>query len=690
MSVISISENEILAKKNPFLGTYNTPYQTIPFNEISVSDYKPAFEYGIKKQNTEIEKIIANKAAPTFENTIIALENSGEIISKTSSVFYNLLSAETNDSLETLAQEISPILTENGNKIFQNQALFERVKTVYNAQSKLQLTNEDKELLERTYQGFIRSGANLNDKDKQEYTELSSNLSRLTLAFSQNVLKETNAFSLLITGEKDLKGLPSFVIEAAKQKAKSKDKTGWLFDLSMPSYLPFMQYAENRDLRKQLYLAYNKKGYQENEFDNQKIVKEIVNSRLRLANLMEEKNYADFALQQTMAKNTESVYKLINQLLETYKPVAEKEFNEVLEFARKTTNDKFELMPWDWAFYSEKLKEEKFKINDEQLKPYFELERVKSGIFWLANKLYDLNFKKNTEIRVYHPDVEAYEVTDNAGNFVAILYTDFHPREGKKGGAWMTEYKEQWIKNGKNSRPHISIVMNFTPPTDSTPSLLTFDELTTLLHEFGHALHGMLSQTTYSSLSGTNVYRDFVELPSQILENWATEKEFLDQFAQHYITGEKIPQEYITKIKEAENFNVGYACVRQLSFCFLDMAWHTLENPFEGNVKDFETKAWQQTLLFPTIEGTCMSTQFNHIFSGGYASGYYSYKWAEVLDADAFSVFKANGVFDKKTANSFKENILTKGGTENPMTLYKKFRGQEPTIDALLKRNGIK
>jgi len=677
---------------NPFLtARYTTPYQTVPFNEIKEEHYKEAFLKGIEEQLTEIDSLLANKTTPTFENTIVALEKTGDLISRTSAVFFNLLHAETNDTLENLAQELSPILTEHSNKIYQNQALFERVKAVYAQKETLTLTAEQQQLLENTYQAFVRSGAELSEKDKQTYTELSTKLSQLTLTFSQYVLKETNAFSYVITDEKELDGLPDYAKEAAAEKAKAKNQEGWLIDLSMPSYLPIMQYATNRELRKKLYFAYNTKGNQGNEYDNKQTITDIVNTRLQLAQLMGYSNYATYKLVRTMAQDTSKVYALIDQLYTAYQPVASQEFDEIQAFARTFENNATgELMPWDWAYYAEKVKEQKYQVNDELLKPYFELEKVKQGVFGLATALFDLQFTKNTSIQVYHPDVDAYEVHDSKGNFIAILYTDFHPRESKKGGAWMTEFKEQWIENGENSRPHISIVMNFTPPTATSPSLLTFNELTTLLHEFGHALHGMLSNTTYASLSGTSVYRDFVELPSQLLENWATEKEFLDTFAFHYQTGEPIPSQLIEKIKKAEQFLVGYACLRQLSFCYLDMAWHTLSTPFSGDVKSFETDAWKKTLLFEPIAETCMSTQFNHIFSGGYAAGYYSYKWAEVLDADAYEVFKQQGIFNKKTATSFAENILSKGGSEHPMILYKRFRGQEPTIDALLKRNGIK
>ena len=674
---------------NPFFTTYKTPHQTAPFDKIKIEHYKPAFLEGIKQQNEEIEKIVKNKKSPDFENTIVALERSGELLNKVSAVFFNLLSAETNDSLEALSLEMSPILTEHANSISLNEYLFKRIKSVYDTKEQLNLNPEEQMLLKNTYDGFVRNGANLNDADKEKYRQLSTELNGLTLQFGQNVLKETNQYQLIITDTSQLKGLPEDFLEASALLAKEKNKEGWLFNLTAPSYIPFMKYAEDRDLRKELYMAYNTKCMKGGEFDNIEIVKKITAIRLQIAKLLGYKDYAEYVLEETMAENEQNVYSLLNKLLEAYKPTALKEYQEVQNYANKKGAD-FQVMPWDWSFYSEKLKEEKFSINDELLKPYFELENVKKGVFGLATKLYGLQFVKNEKIPVYNKEVEAFDVFDSNGKFIAVLYTDFHSRESKRSGAWMTEYRGQKKINGEDFRPHISVVMNFTRPTATKPALLTFDELTTFLHEFGHALHGMLSDVTYESLSGTNVYRDFVELPSQLMENWASEKEFLDGFASHYLTGENLPIEYINNIKAAENFNVAYACLRQLSFGYLDMAWHTIKVPYTTDVIQFETEAWAQTQILPKVDSVCMSTAFNHIFAGGYAAGYYSYKWAEVLDADAFSVFKKNGIFDTKTATSFRNNILSKGGTEHPMVLYKRFRGQEPTIDGLLQRNGIK
>ncbi len=673
---------------NPLLEDFTTPHQTFPFDKIKTVHYLPAFREAMKMQQKEITAIVSNKQAPSFKNTIEALERSGKRLSRVQGIFFNLLHAETNAEMEQIAEEISPELTEHGNNIFLNDSLFVRVKKVYEKREQLKLTPEQLTLLKNTYDAFANRGANLSESDKQIYRAYSKELNLLELQFGQNVLKETNKFQLHITDKTQLSGLPEDILEAAQAKAKNKNLDGWIFDLTYPSYVPFMKYAENRELRQKMYMAYNTKAIS-GENSNQEVIRKIINLRLQIAQLLGYKNYAAYALQKRMAENETNVYKLLNDLLEAYKPTAIKEVEEVKNYADKK-GENIQIMPWDWSFYSEKLKEEKYSISDEVLKPYFELENVKKGVFGLATKLHGLEFKRNPKIAVYHKEVEAFDVVDNKGNFIAVLYTDFHPREGKRNGAWMTEFKGQWKENGKDSRPHISIVMNFTRPTENKPALLSMDEFTTFLHEFGHALHGMLAKSTYESLSGTNVYRDFVELPSQLLENWATEKEYLDGFATHYKTGEKIPAALIEKIKASENFNVGYFCIRQLSFGLLDMAWHTQTTLFEGDVIPFERKAWSTTQILPTIEGTCMSTQFNHIFSGGYAAGYYSYKWAEVLDADAFSVFKQTGIFNKKTAKSFQENILSKGGSEHPMILYKRFRGKEPSINALLERNGIK
>ena len=674
---------------NPLLEPYKTIHQTIPFNEIKNENYVPAFQEAMKQHSAEIDAIVSNPAAPTFENTIEALEKSGSLLSKVGSPFYNLLSSETNDELQAIAEKISPLLTEHGNSVKLNEKLFARVKVVYSQKDKLKLTPEQQMLLKNTYEGFANNGANLSDADKAIYRELSKELNLLTLQYGQNVLKETNAWTLLISDKALLSGLSADLMDMLAANAKKAGKTGWLLNLKATCYVPVMKYADNRDLRRELYMAYNTKCMLGGEFDNRENVKKIANVRLKIANLLGYKSYADYELIDRMAENKTKVYDLLDKLLAAYKPVAEKEYAAVQEYGNKK-GAYFKIQPWDWSYYSEKLKDEKFSINDEMLKPYFELEHVKKGVFGLATRLYGIKFTKNTKIQVYNPEVDVYDVTDEKGNFLAVLYTDFHPRDGKRAGAWMNDFKPQWMDGKTDSRPQITIVMNFTRPTSTKPALLTYDEVKTLLHEFGHSLHGMLTRCTYQSVSGTAVYRDFVELPSQIMENWASEKEFLDGFAVHYQTGEKIPAELIQKIKDSENFNTAYFCLRQLSFGYLDMAWHTIEKPFEGDVIGYEKSAMASTQVLPVVPNMCMSTTFSHIFSGGYAAGYYSYKWAEVLDADAFSVFEKNGIFDKKTADSFRKNILEKGGTEHPMILYKRFRGQEPTIDALLKRNGVK
>lgn len=678
--------------QNPFFEKYNTPHQTVPFDKIKNEHYEPAMLEGIKLHEAEIEAIINNHEAPTFANTIVAYEKSGKFLDRVITVFGNLRSAETNDDLQKIAQKMIPLLSEHSNNISLNEKLFQRVKAVYKQKSKLSLTIEQAKLLDDIYDGFVRRGANLQGEARNKYRELSKKLSTLTLQFGENNLKETNNFQLVLTQKEQLAGLPEGIVEAAAQTAREKGVEGWVITLHAPSYVPFMTYASNRELRKELYMAYNTKCTKDNEFNTLEIVKDLVNTRMQIAQLLGYKSYADYTLKERMAENSKNVYKLLDQLLDAYTPTAKAEYNEVQELARSTQGKEFRLMPWDWSYYSDQLKNKKFSLNDEMLRPYFELSNVKEGVFGLATRLYGITFRKNSEIPVYHPDVDAYEVLDKDGSFLAVLYTDFHPRAGKRAGAWMTSFKGQWIddQTGENSRPHITLVMNFTKPTESKPALLTFDEVNTFLHEFGHGLHGIFANTHYESLSGTSVYRDFVELPSQIMENFAVEKDFLSTFAKHYQTGEIIPDTLVQRIIDSSNFNVAYACLRQVSFGLLDMGWYTRTTPFTGDVKAYEQKAWEKAQILPVVEGTCMSAQFSHIFAGGYSAGYYSYKWAEVLDADAFSLFMQKGIFNQEVAQSFRNNILSKGGTEHPMTLYKRFRGQEPTIDALLIRNGIK
>lgn len=685
----SLISGSVVMAGNPLLESYNTPHQTVPFQLIKTEHYMPAFQEAMKKHDMEIQAIVNNPQAPSFDNTIIALEKSGTLLTRVGSPFYNLMSAETNDALQDIAQQVSPLLTEHSNAITLNDKLFQRVKKVYDSRAKLSLTPEQSMLLEKTYENFVENGANLSESDKAIYRELSKEMSLLTLQFGQNALKENNKWNLLITDKSLLAGLPADVLDMLALNAKNAGKQGWLLNLKATTYGPVMKYADNRDLRRELYIAYNTRNLPGSEYDNLEVIRKIVNTRLKIANLLGYKSYADMTLKRRMAEKKENVYSLLDKMLAAYKPAAEKEYAEVQAYADKN-GAYFKVQAWDWAYYSEKLKAEKFDLNDEVLKPYFELSNVMKGVFGLATRLYGIKFVKNTNIPVYHPEVQAYDVLDEKGKFLAVLYTDFHPRDGKRAGAWMSEFKAQWMDGKKDSRPHITIVMNFTRPTETKPALLTYDEVQTFLHEFGHSLHGMLTKCNYESLSGTNVYRDFVELPSQVMENWASQTEFLDGFAVHYQTGEKIPAELIKKIRDAENFNVAYACLRQLSFGYTDMAWHSLETPFTGDVIQFEKASMNSTQILPVISETAMCPTFSHIFSGGYAAGYYSYKWAEVLDADAFSVFEKTGIFNKKTAESFRKNILEKGGTEHPMTLYKRFRGQEPTIDALLHRNGIK
>ncbi|NNK82435.1 MAG: M3 family metallopeptidase [Flavobacteriaceae bacterium] len=667
---------------------FNTPYNTAPFSKIKNEDFLSAFKLEIEKAKAEIDTIVSNPDTPNFENTIEALEFTGQQLDRISSVFFNLNSAETNDEIQKIAQEVSPLLSEFGNDITLNENLFKRIKSVYDSKDSLELTIEQKTLLDKRYKSFSRNGANLPDIKKELLREIDKELSQLKLKFGENVLAETNKFELLITDENDLSGLPEGTKEAAKQLAEGIAKDGWLITLDYPSYIPFMTYADNRTLRKKLSKAFGSKAFKNDDLDNQEIVLKIANLRHKRANLLGYKTHAHFVLEERMAKTPESVEKFLNELLEKAKPAAKKEFETLQKFAKEIDGIN-QLEKWDAAYYSEKLKQKLFSLDDELLKPYFKLENVINGAFTVANKLFDLNFDEIKTIDKYHEDVLTYKVTDSNGNLISIFYSDFFPRAGKRNGAWMTSYKPQYVKNGNEERPHVSIVCNFTKPTKSKPSLLTFNEVTTLFHEFGHALHGMLAKTTYPSLSGTSVYWDFVELPSQIMENWCYEKEALELFATHYETGEVIPMELIEKIKASATFHEGMQTLRQLSFGLLDMSWHSKNPSNITSVKNQEVEAFGDTQLYPDIKENCMSTAFAHIFQGGYSSGYYSYKWAEVLDADAFEYFKEEGIFNKTVATKFKDNILSKGGTEDPMTLYKRFKGQEPKPEALLKRAGL-
>jgi peptidyl-dipeptidase Dcp len=677
------------AGENPFFKPFATPHGTAPFNEIKIEHYEPAFEKAMVEHQAEIDRIASNPDAATFANTIEAIEYSGEMMSRVSSVFFNLLGSESNDEMMEISQRLSPRLSEHSNNINLNEDLFKRVKAVYDNRHTAGLTQEQIRLTEKYYEGFENSGATLTAKGKEQYRTLSMELSKATLDFGQNNLRETNAYEMLLTDEADLAGLPESLTDAAAAKAKAKGKEGWLFDLSAPSYIGFMKYSSRRDLRQKLYMANATKGVKDGPFDNRENVCKIATLRLQIANLLGYKSYSDYVLKNRMAKNAAGVFGLLDRLADAFGDVARDEVAAVAAYASEAEGKPVEIQPWDWSFYADKLKDNRYGVNDEMTRPYFELENVKKGVFGLATELYGLQFVPNPDIQVYHPEVEAFDVLDEKGDFLSVLYTDFHPRDGKRSGAWMSSFKSQYMKNGVDSRPHVTIVMNFTRPTDSKPALLTFDEVETFLHEFGHALHGMLARSTYETLSGTSVYRDFVELPSHIMENWLTEKEYLDRFAFHYETGEKMPDALLQKIIDASNYNVGYLTLRQLSFGYLDMAWHSLNKPFNGDVPGFEQEAMARVQLLPVVPEACMSTAFGHIFSGGYAAGYYSYKWAEVMDADAFSLFKQNGIFDKATADSFRRNILERGNTEEPTVLYKRFRGQEPSIKALLERNGI-
>ena len=689
-----LDEKNIEKRINPFFEPYQTPHDTVPFTRIHLEDYEEAFMEGIRRDDEATDKLVNDPAEPTFENTIARVDtDKGEhyydLLSRVSNVFSCMMSAETCDELEALAQKMSPILTKHANDITLNKRLFERIKFVHDHPNR-ELTAEEQMLLDTSYDGFVRSGALLDEAGKEKLRKLTEEASMLTLQFSQNLLKENKAYTLHITDKAQLDGLPETAIAAAAQNAKEKEQEGWVFTLDYPSYSPFLTYSTQRELRKEMYMARNTECIHDNDSNNLEICKRLVNLRRELAQLLGFDTYADYVLKHRMATNIDNVYQLLNDLIAAYKPTAVKEVAEIEALAKKLEGDDFDIKPWDFSYYSHKLQMEKFNLDAEMLRPYFQLDKVIDGVFGLANKLYGITFKENKDIPVYHPDVKAYEVFDKDGSYLAVFYADFFPRKGKQGGAWMTEFQGQWIDHkGNNVRPHVSVVMNFTKPTEEKPALLTLGEVETFLHEFGHSLHGMFANTRFESLSGTNVWWDFVELPSQFMENYAVEKDFLRTFAFHFQTGEPLPDELIERIVKSRNFMAAYACLRQVSFGLLDMAYYTKKDEFTDDIIPFEKKAWEKAIVMPQLPNTCMTVQFSHIMAGGYAAGYYSYKWAEVLDADAFSVFKKNGIFDQATAQSFRDNILSKGGTEHPMTLYKRFRGQEPTIDALLERNEV-
>ena len=673
---------------NLFLDKYTTPFETVPFAGIRFEDYEEAMLEGMRREDADLQRLIDNPEPPTFRNTIDTHDD--RTLQRVTTTFFNLLSAHTNDDMDALAQKMQPLLTEHSQNIMLNERYFQRVKAV--KEQNLPLDAEEQMLLDNLYESFERNGATLPEEKKEVFRQLMQELSMLTLKFQQNELKDTNDFSLHVTRLEELKGLPDTALEAARLAAKEAGKTeGYLFTLHAPSFTPFMTYCQNRELRRRMYEARQTLCTHSNEYDNREIVVRIVNLRRQLAQLLGYRNWAEYVLKRRMAETVESVNSLLRQLTEAYLPVARQEVAEVEALARSREGEDFRLMPWDFAHYSYLLKMERYNIDAEMLRPYFELSRVKEGVFALATRLYGITFHRREDIQVYHPEVEAWEVRDEDGSFLAVLYTDFHPRPSKQSGAWMTSYKEQWrdTDTQEDSRPVVSVMMNFTKPTDTRPALLTLGEVETFLHEFGHALHGMFSKVRFEALSGTNVYWDFVELPSQFMENFAIEPEFLNTFACHYETGEPIPSDLVERIRRARNFNVAYACIRQVSFGLLDMAYYTLEDEFTDDVMDFERKVWEPIRLLPEVPGTCMSTQFGHIMCGGYSAGYYSYKWAEVLDADAFSVFLREGIFNRSTASRFRREILERGGTEHPMTLYRRFRGGEPTIEALLRRNGI-
>nr|WP_314696743.1 M3 family metallopeptidase [uncultured Prevotella sp.] len=679
---------------NPFFLPYDTPHGTAPFNCISLADYEEAMMEGIRRDNEHIEKIINNPEEPTFENTIIpedeveGRKHYYDLLSRVESVFFNMLSAETNDEMDALAQKMNPILTKHSNDLSLNPKLFERVKYVY--EHHRELTPEEECLLKKCYDGFVRSGALLNEEGKDQLRKLTEEASMLSLQFSQNVLKENKAYALHITDEQQLAGLPETACEAGREAAKERDMDGWVFTLDAPCYVPFMMYSTQRELRKDLYMARNTLCIKDNDTNNLELCKRLINLRREMAQLLGYDTFADYVMKHRMATKVENVYKLLNELIEAYKPTAIKERAEVEALAKEMEGEDFHMEPWDVGYYSQLLKKKKYDLDPEMLRPYLELGNVIKGVFGLATRLYGITFKENKDIPVYHPDVKPYEVYDKDGSYLAVLYVDFHPRKGKRDGAWMTEFQGQWIeRDGTNVRPHASLVMNFSKPTKDKPALLRLSEVETFLHEFGHSLHGIFANTRFESLSGTNVWWDFVELPSQFMENFAVEKEFLRTFAFHYQTGEPMPDELIDKVIASRNYGAAMACLRQVSFGLLDMAYYTHKDEFTEDIIPFEKKAWEAAIIDEQRMDTCMTVQFSHIMSGGYAAGYYSYKWAEVLDADAFSVFKREGIFNQETAQRFRDNVLSRGGTEHPMTLYKRFRGQEPTIDALKERDGL-
>ena len=674
---------------NPFFDEFATVHNSVPFSSIENKHYEEAIDRGIEIQNKEIADIVNQSAAPTFDNTIVALERSGSDLNRVLNVFYPMLSALSDDELMDISLRVSGKLSKHSTDISLNEGLWKRIKTVYDMRDKLNLDAEDSMLLTTTYDSFARSGAELKGEKRDEYRRLSAHLSDLTTKFGQNVLKELNTYEIWLTAD-DLSGLPESSVEAAALAAKEKGREGeYLFTLAQPVYTAFMKYSDRPDLRERFYCLYNGRNTK-GEYSNMEILADIAETRREIAALFGKKNYAEYSLEKSMAETPENVYKLLNELAEAYRPAQLKEFAEIESYASQLEGRPVKIKAWDYSYYSNKLQQAKYSYNEEELRPYFELNNVIDGVFGLATKLYGLTFEPNADIEVYHPDVKAYDVKDADGSYLGVIYTDFFPRESKRPGAWMTGFKDECVTaDGTQVRPHVTIVMNFTKPTGTKPALLTPYEVETFLHEFGHALHGLLADTKYASLSGTSVYRDFVELPSQFNENYLTQKEFLDGFARHYVTGEPIPQNLVDKIVQSSQYGAAYACLRQLGFGFTDMAWHTIESPVE-DVVGFERKALESVSMFDDVDGCIFSPQFSHIFSGGYAAGYYSYKWAEVLDADAFSLFLKNGLFDKATADSFRRNVLMKGGTEHPMTLYKRFRGQEPTIDALLERDGIK